>query len=235
VARRLQHGEAMSSKSLAASVLAALVAMVASTSSASAQDERTLPSSAAVPPDGERTQSPREASDDKRHPVAVTLNPLGFAIQRYGMNVEVVPIPHHALVGNLHLQSVPAWIARTVSGYDQIKDDSGSSVGGEIGYRLYSGRRGANGVFVGGSFVSTPLAYPRLMNDLATVELSRFQANGAALDIGAQAIIEPGFTIGAGLGVMYLAYAVPDDLRRVPIGVEPHVFPRLLMTAGWSF
>lgn len=212
-------------------------------STADAQDENvpaggvvgTTTSTTAIAPAPNEHASPREADDDKRRPVAITVNPLGFAIERYGFNVEVTPVAHHAIVGNLHLQSMPVWIARELSGRDEIRDDLGSSLGGELGYRLYSGRRGANGLFVGGSFVSTPLAYPRIAPDLSAVELTRFQTYGAALDIGAQAVWKSGFTLGVGLGVMYLAYDLPNDPSRVSLSLEPHVFPRLLLAAGWSF
>lgn len=167
--------------------------------------------------------------------MTVTVNPLGLAIQRYGANVEVSPLPHHAIIGSLYSQSIPLWLIKDVSGRDEINRNGGASLGGELGYRLYSGRRGADGLFVGASFVSMPLAYPRLAADLASADLVRFSALGAAFDIGLQKITSSGFTIGGGVGVMYLDYQVPDDYRRIPLTIEPHVLPRLLLTAGWSF
>ncbi len=208
--------------------------------SAHAQDDKTATQSSTIGPaaptaaaDG--TRAPREADGDRHKHVAVTLNPLGFAVQRYGANLEVLPVPHHALTGSLYLQSMPAWIARSISGRSEINEDRGSSVGGELGYRLYSGARGANGLFVGASFVSMPLAYPRVADDLASVDLQRFNATGAALDLGAQLVTTDGFTLGGGIGVMYLGYELPADSRRVPLAIEPHVLPRLLLAAGWSF
>ena len=185
--------------------------------------------------DEDRPHPPREALGDTRMPVTVTVNPLGLAIQRYGANLEVVPVPHHALVGSLYSQSIPTWIIKDVSGRNEINQPGGASLGGELGYRLYSGRVGADGLFVGGSFVSMPLAYPRLASDLASADLVRFSALGAALDVGLQKVTRSGFTVGGGVGVMYLDYQVPNDNRRIPINIEPHVLPRLLLTAGWSF
>lgn len=191
-------------------------------SSANAQDE-------------DRTQSPRKGQDDTRHYVTVTVNPLGLAFERYGGNVEVSPLPHHVLTASLYSQSVPLWLVKALSARDEVHERGGSTLGGELGYRLYSGKGGADGLFVGGSFVSMPLAYARLGADLASAELVRFSAPGAAFDLGVQKVMGSGFTLGGGIGVMYLAYDLPNDNRRLPVGIEPHVLPRLLLAAGWSF
>jgi hypothetical protein len=191
--------------------------------------------SAAHGQDEDRPHPPRESQDDTRLPVAVTLNPLGLAFQRYGANVEVSPSPHHVVTGSLYTQSVPVWLVKDVSGRNEINDHGGTSLGGELGYRLYSGSIGADGLFAGGSFVSMPLAYPRLAADLRSADLVRFNALGAAFDVGVQKVTSSGFTLGGGVGVMYLVYDMPQDFRRIPIGFEPHVLPRLLLTAGWSF
>lgn len=188
----------------------------------------------------ETPRSPREHHDDTHdthdplRPVAVTLNPLGFAVERYGMNVEILPASHHAIVASAYLQSTPVWLVKSIVGRDLITGEPGASPGGEIGYRLYSGSRGADGLFVGTSFVVMPLAYPRVADSLTSVELRRFTATGAALDIGAQKVTSSGFTVGAGIGVMALAYDLPADNHRIPIAFEPHVLPRVLLTTGWS-
>jgi hypothetical protein len=184
--------------------------------------------------DDDKSVSPRQGQDDTRRFVAVTINPLGLAVERYGANVEVSPFPHHVLIGSLYSQGIPMWLVRSVSGRDEVHA-AGASLGGELGYRLYSGRSGADGLFVGPSFVSMPLAYPRLANDLASADLVRFNSVGAAFDIGVQKVTSSGFTIGGGVGVMYLSYDLPSDNRRLPLTIEPHVLPRLLLAAGWSF
>jgi hypothetical protein len=183
----------------------------------------------------DRAQTPREPPHDSRRPVAVTFNPLGFAVQRYGANLEIIPIPHHAFVGTAFFESVPLGMLKSVSGFDAINDNHGAAFGGEIGYRLYMGRVGADGFFAGASFITMPLVYPRVAADLASADLVRFNAQGAAFDIGIQKVTDVGFTIGGGVGVMYLAYELPNDLRRIPLPMEPHILPRLLLTAGWSF
>lgn len=197
------------------------LAGISGTSLAEAQDE-------------DRVQTPRESNDDTRRFVTVTVNPIGLAFQRYGGSVEVSPFPHHVLTASLYSQSVPLWLVKALSGRDEVHEH-GSTLGGELGYRLYSGKGGADGLFVGGSFVSMPLAYARLGADLASAELVRFSAPGAAFDLGVQKVTGSGLTLGGGIGVMYLAYAMPTDNRRLPLGIEPHVLPRLLLAAGWSF
>lgn len=202
--------------------LALAFASLSSISSARAQDE-------------DKAHPPRERQDDTRKPIALTINPLGLVIERYGANLEVSPVPHHAFVGSLYAQAIPVWLVKSVVGRSEINRSGGTSVGGELGYRLYSGTRGADGLFIGGSFVSMPLVYPRLAADLASADLVRFNALGAALDIGAQAVTSSGVTVGGGLGIMYLDYQLPNDVRRLPLPFEPHVLPRLLLAAGYAF
>jgi len=191
--------------------------------------------SAAYAEGEDRPHPPRESQDDTRKPIAVTVNPLGLAIERYGANVEASPLPHHVFTGSLYAQSIPLGLVKSLSGRDEVNDAGGASLGGELGYRLYSGSIGADGLFVGGSFVSMPLAYPRLDANLRSADLVRFSALGAAFDIGVQKVTSSGFTVGGGVGIMYLSYSLPEDNRRLPIGIEPHVLPRLLLVAGWSF
>jgi hypothetical protein len=84
-----------------------------------------------------------------------------------------------------------------------------------------------------------PIVYPRVSEQLRA-ELVPLDAYGAALDVGAQAILGSGFTIGGGVGVMALAYTPPASVTPppgalAPTFAEPHVLPRLLLAAGWSF
>lgn len=181
------------------------------------------------------SRPPRADQDDTRKPVSVTVNPLGLAIERYGANIEVVPLPHHGLIGSLFSQSIPVRLVRGLSGRDEINQQRSAALGGELGYRLYSGTVGADGLFVGASFVSMPLAYPRVATDFASADLVRFTALGAAFDVGAQKVLGSGLTLGGGVGIMYLDYELPADILRIEIPFEPHVLPRLLLTAGWSF
>jgi hypothetical protein len=188
--------------------------------------------------EGERERSARQ--DDTRRPVALTINPLAFVIQRYGGNVEWSFARHHALVTSGYVQSVPVEMVRPFAGEFEIKDKNATpGFGGELGYRLYSGKRGADGLFIGGSFVAMPVAYPRLGGidpaaTTATVELARIYGVGGAIDVGAQTVTSWGLTIGGGLGASFLAYDYPNDPSRLPYSL-PNVLPRLLLQTGYSF
>ena len=172
--------------------------------------------------------------------ITVTLNPLPMIAGRFGANVELVPVRHHAVVASAHLQTFPTWTMRLVMPTNvDLAESPKPMLGGELGYRFYTGENGASGLFIGPSAVVMPIAYPRVRNDLK-MEVQSLHAFGAALDVGAQIVTSSGFTFGGGLGVMGLAYSPPESVKppagvEAPKFVEPHVFPRLLLAAGWSF
>jgi hypothetical protein len=183
---------------------------------------------------GERRR--RVMGDEEIRPLAITGNPLSLLIGRFGGNVEIVAAAHHAIVGSAYAQVFPVGIVRGMMPpevRDRVRDPP-VTVGGELGYRLYSGSRGTEGLFVGPSLVVTPLAYPRLTPDM-NVDLVTFHAPGVALDAGVQHVTGIGLTLGGGIGVEYLAYTLPNDPRRLPVPVDAHWLPRVLMAAGWSF
>jgi hypothetical protein len=163
-----------------------------------------------------------------------------MALGRWGANVELMLAAHHAIVASGYLQTFPTWILRHVLPSDAAAGDAPPSrLGGELGYRLYSGSKAPSGLFAGPSFVAMPLAYPHLGPDYRG-EIVSFLAYGGAFDLGVQAVADGGFTLGGGVGVMYLAYSPPASVAPPP-GVTaptfptPHVLPRLLLAAGWSF
>lgn len=190
-------------------------------------------------PDGDRDRAVEPRSLPRRR-VTLGLNPLPLIAGRYGLNVEVVPIRHHALVASAWLQTfTPAMLRVLMPSEVDVSKGAEARLGGELGYRFYTGSEGADGLFAGVSGVAMPIVYPRVSPELES-EVSSFHAYGGAIDVGAQAITSGGFTIGGGLGVMYLAYTPPASAPPPP-GVtgpslpEPHVLPRLLLAAGWSF
>ncbi|MDB4936289.1 MAG: hypothetical protein JWP87_3261 [Labilithrix sp.] len=188
-------------------------------------------------PDADLPASP--SSPSLHHRATVTLNPLGLAIGRYGANAEYLFAPHHGVIASGYLQTFPRAILRTLLPDVALGDGPQSRLGGEIGYRLYSGADDPTGVFIGPSLVAMPLAAPQLTGDYR-VEVTSFMAYGAALDIGVQAVVGAGFTIGGGVGVTALAYSRPASAAppagiELPSYPEPHVLPRLLFAAGWAF
>lgn len=170
---------------------------------------------------------------------AITLNPLALIVGRYGANGEVLFARHHAVVASGYLQTFSTTMLRALMPSVELAQVPQSRLGGELGYRFYSGDAGPTGLFVGPSAVAVPIAYPRVTEELRA-EVVSFMAYGAALDVGVQAIIGPGFTLGGGVGVMALAWQPPASAQ-APAGVTapsyptPHVLPRLLVMAGWAF
>lgn len=168
------------------------------------------------------------------------VNPLPVVAGRYGLNVELVPLRHHGIVASAWLQTFTLSMLRVLLPKElEVSKGAAARPGGEIGYRFYSGSEGAHGLFAGVSGVAMPVAYPRVSEDL-TSEVVSFHAYGGAVDVGVQAITDSGFTIGGGLGVMYLAYTPPSSVTppagiELPSVPEPHVLPRVLLAAGWSF
>jgi hypothetical protein len=172
--------------------------------------------------------------------LSIELNPLSIAGGRYGLNVEVAPFVHHVLVASAYYQTFqPYVLERLMPKAVDSSHGAPAKVGGEVGYRFYSGRRGANGFFIGASGVLMPLVLPRVTPEFKA-EPASFYAYGGALDVGIQGITDSGFTIGAGVGAMYLAYNAPESAK-LPANVppvkayEPHFLPRVLLAAGWSF
>ncbi len=187
-------------------------------------------------PDADRTPAGESAL---AHRATVTLNPLALAIGRYGANAELVFARHHAVTASAYLQTFPQAILRRLLPDIALGEGPEARLGGEIGYRLYSGSDGPTGIFIGPSAIAMPLAAPRLASDYRA-EVVSFMAYGASLDVGVQAVVGPGFTIGGGVGVMALAYsppasATPPTGLELPSYPEPHVLPRLLFAAGWAF
>jgi hypothetical protein len=171
---------------------------------------------------------------------SIELNPLAAAAGRYGVNLEVALARHHVIIASPFYQTFQPYVFERIM--PKAVDSSRGApakVGGELGYRVYTGQRGANGFFAGASGVAMPLALPHITESYKA-ELTSFYAFGGAVDIGIQGITDSGFTIGAGVGAMYLVYDAPKSAA-VPAGVppvnytEPHFLPRVLLSAGWSF
>jgi hypothetical protein len=127
--------------------------------------------------------------------VGVQGNPLAFVIGRYSLDLEYLPVPHHALHATpFYEYALPG------------TDDQLTGFGAEVGYRLYSGRHGPEGFFLGASALVAELEYvhgnptnaPKdQANDTQYVQL------GGALDAGYQVIVLGNFCAGVGAGLQY--------------------------------
>ena len=110
-----------------------------------------------------------------------------------------------------------------------------SGFGGELGYRFYTGSKGANGFFVGPSVL-----FAKYSSDSVVGNKSQgFTAMGGALDLGGQFIIGPGVVIGFGGGLQYTKNS--EDLNTDGLNLASAVIagggvrPRALLAVGYSF
>ena len=229
-----------------ASLGIAVVSLVAS--EARAQDATpaaapaTAPASAApaspdpAQPAGQPVQTDKPKKDDDAEedwrPVAITLNPLSMALLRFGANVEYMFAHHHGLILNPYFQTVSV----SAGAGPSSSESSYTNFGAELGYRFYTGNRGANGFFIG------PAVFVQRTNTSATVTSggqsstaeSGTMVYGGIVDLGGQHVFKNGFTIGGGAGVMYLT--TPDEPKNTSSTVKfAGVLPRVLFTAGYSF
>ncbi|HEY3819727.1 MAG TPA: hypothetical protein VGL81_21310 [Polyangiaceae bacterium] len=192
------------------------------------QQEPTVP-----PPTGlERTVRDATLSTDKPgryNPFALELSPLGlFLGGRLSFNAEWAPAVHHAIVVSPYITHTSVNIATSGS---TTESQTFTGVGGEIGYRYYTGHKGMNGVFVG----------PSLIGGIYNAGLPNgnqpFTNIGVAVDVGLQQIFWNHIVVGGGLGLEYLS--VSHDFADLPtspsIIAESGVKPRFLLEAGYAF
>ena len=230
-------------------VVTALVASLAAEARADAPHASTTPSTAepAAPGPSAASESATAAgparartvgeaadarpADDPFRSLALTLNPLSLLLTRIGVNVEWLPTAHHAIVLNPFGQFASAGEEGQLGG-----KTSYTNFGAELGYRFYTGTRGANGFFVGPftTLLSSNSTTTMTANGTKTESSSSFFAYGAGLDLGGQHVLKNGITLGAGLGLMYLAASASGGASSSTIKFEG-VLPRLLFTAGYSF
>jgi hypothetical protein len=164
--------------------------------------------------------------------IAVQGDPLGLAIGRYSADLEYLPEPHHAL----HVTPFGVYALPGVA--DQL-----TGLGGEVGYRFYSGAHGPHGVFAGASFIAAELEYQHaatapppfdLSNDTQFVEL------GGAIDAGYQVIVLGNFAVGAGVGAQYIVDTIRPHFEFASHPVHDLLFgwglrPRILLSVGAAF
>jgi hypothetical protein len=194
---------------------------------ASAQDAAPAGAPAAAPAHpgahADRVKGDDEDEDDLKH-FALTLNPLSLILTRVGINVEYMLARHHGLILNPFFQSI------SVGDNPPVKTTY-TNVGAELGYRFYTGNRGANGFFIGpfATFMSSSL---KAETGSASAE-SSISIYGGGVDLGGQHVFRNGFTIGGGGGLMYLTAS--EKTTESSLFKVSGVLPRFLFTLGWSF
>jgi hypothetical protein len=217
---------------LFAAVLGTVLVGTAGTALADDKPAETAPASATPPtpstPAPAAEKPKKEEDEEELKHLTLTANPLSLILGRIGINVEYLPIKHHAIVLNPYFQSISA-------GTDQDKTTY-TNFGGELGYHFYTGERGANGFFVGPSLLYMRANASSTSNvaGVSSSASSNMDVYGAALDIGGQHITKGGFTIGGGAGVMYLTASSSSTATSSTFKVSG-VLPRFLLTIGYSF
>jgi hypothetical protein len=202
-------------------------------SDASAQDPAGAPAAAPAAPGATPPALPRESEDDEGRPMkklGLELNPLGFAIGRYSINVEYMLARHHALI------LTPFFDSTTVT-VNSVDVGSLKGFGGELGYRFYTGDRGMNGFYIGPSVLFASWSQS---SNLANVPNGdSFTAIGGALDLGGQAVIGPGVIVGGGFGLQYTKNSIDvntDNLNIASAAIAGGgVRPRFLLSVGYGF
>jgi hypothetical protein len=205
--------------------------VLAITTDASAQGTAAAPAPAAAP--GAPVSAPpaeAEDDDDKLKRIGLELNPLGFAIGRYSLNVEYMLARHHALI------LTPFFDSTTVKVND-IDVGSLKGFGAELGYRFYTGSKGMNGFYIGPSVLFASWSQS---SNLANVPAGdSFTAIGGALDLGGQAVIGPGVIVGGGFGLQYTKNSIDvktDNLNIASAAIAGGgVRPRFLLSVGYAF
>ena len=171
------------------------------------------------------------------------VTPLAIFVGHWGLGAEFLLANHHALVGSAYYL-----FNRT----DPQPQNVFRGVGGELGYRYFTGGQGPRGFFAGPSFllayvdsVTDGLTGP-ITSDPMTMALiaapsthyhTNFLSMGLAVDAGYQAIVADTVTIGLGAGIQY-SFAnstIPDQQIPVAIHTNRGLWPRLHFSLGWAF
>lgn len=162
-------------------------------------------------------------------PFAVEVNPLGlFLGGRFSVQAEWAPVTHHAVMVNPHIIRTSHDVA---TGLNDTANQTFTGVGGELGYRYYSGNRGMNGIFVGPALILGAYNASVAGQDKAFVDV------GVAVDVGVKTIIADSVALGGGVGLEYLN--VSQDFGDLPSSASAIAStgfkPRLILEAGYAF
>jgi hypothetical protein len=142
--------------------------------------------------------------------------------------VEWAPITHHVVIASPHFANASADIATAPN---TLQRRTFAGAGAELGYRYYTGLQGANGIFLGPSFLFG-FCNASIMN-----ESQAFSNVGFAIDAGIQDIFFDRLVLGAGVGIAYVS--VNREFGDLPMSAASiatgEIKPRLLASAGMAF
>jgi hypothetical protein len=191
-----------------------------------AQENTAQPVWSAPPREAPLDAARTDTEGTRFRPLALTINPLTLMFGRFGANVEFLPAEHHAIMLNPYYSSASIELGEVRTSY--------RSLGAELGYHFYTGSKGANGFFVGPSFLMmrTELEAQCMNVGCDLDPEATVSTYGVALDLGGQHVFDNGITLGAGAGLMYLKSSARADGDTV-LKFEG-VLPRILFTVGYS-
>jgi hypothetical protein len=200
---------------------------------ASAQDPAAAPPAApgaAAPAPGPAVPAEHDDEDRPMKTIGLELNPLGFAIGRYSVNIEYMLARHHALI-------LTPFFDHTTVTVNDVDVGSLNGFGGELGYRFYTGDRGMNGFFIGPSVLFASWSQSSDIPNAPSGD--GFTAIGGALDLGGQAVIGPGVIVGGGFGLQYTSNSIDVETKDLNIASAAiaggGVRPRFLLSVGYGF
>jgi hypothetical protein len=164
-----------------------------------------------------------------RRTFAVEINPVLPFINHYGVNVEIVPVSHHALVLSPYYSDSTTGGGQPGTG---TLPNTFEGFGGELGYRYYFGEDGPRGVFLGASFL---LGWQKVTPQNG--DSFNFTNFGGALDVGYQALVGDFLVLGIGAGLQYTTVSQELPLQELPASIVANkaLRPRLLTSFGFAF
>jgi hypothetical protein len=173
-------------------------------------------------------------------------NPLALFVDRFSVDLVVVPRDHHALVVSpfyTWASTVPYATGIDANG-NQLMNAAGTpytlnvlsqtfhGFGGELGYRYYFARGGPRGLFLGPSI---------LLGDITATAGNGSQTSfldyGIAADAGYEALVADRVAVTVGAGVQYTrtSKSIPDQQLPASIYANDDIHPRLLLSLGYAF
>ncbi len=225
----------MKRSSLPRLLVGVALAAVSATASCAAIAEPSLPVDVAL----NETPSPHRT-------LTLEWNPLALFIDRFGVDVVVVPGDHHAMVVS------PFYTWANTTAYATGIDSNGNPLvnasgepyvlnvlkqtfhgfGGELGYRYYLDKGGPRGLFVGPS-----LLLAAMTATAGNGSQTQYLDFGIAADVGYEALIADKIAISMGAGVQYAtpSKSIPEQQLPASIYANSAVQPRLLLSMGYAF
>ena len=156
---------------------------------------------------------------------AITNDPIGFLlIDRWGVNVEIVPVSHHGLIVSPYYVST--------SGTERTNFPHFTGWGAELGYRYYWGINGPRGLFINPSLiVGKYTGTPGVGDSVSYYDI------GGAVDAGYQAILWERLVVALGIGVQgtWASHSFPMQDLPVSIYANSGIRGRFFTAVGVAF